>query len=108
MELVIHRRMKMSESENINQKIDNVVHQLMKEQLANLPTKNSVENNSFAYLEKGTLNLLLAYLLSGEKSKAEEIDDEELEMKLIKQLDEMLEESKEQFEEVIRLLKSLS
>ncbi|MEQ6354731.1 hypothetical protein ABNX05_08895 [Lysinibacillus sp. M3] len=98
----------MSESENINQKIDSVVHQLIKEQLTNLSNYSNTKNNSFAYLEKGTLNLLLAYLMSGEKRKVEEVGDEEIEMKLIKQLDEMLEESKEQFEEVISLLKKLS
>ena len=103
----------MSESENINQKIDSVLHQLMKKQLTNLPDYNNEENNSFAYLEKGTLNLLIAYLLSGEKGKSEklvheEIYNEELELKIMKQLDEMLEESKEQFEEVIDLLKKFS
>ncbi|MGE7997713.1 hypothetical protein ACQKOF_03345 [Lysinibacillus sp. NPDC093190] len=98
----------MSEFENMNQKIDSVVHQLMKEQLTNLPNNSNAENNSFAYLEKGTLNLLIAYLMSGEKSKAEEIGDEEIEIKIIKQLDEMLENSKEQFEEVISLLKKMS
>jgi len=102
MEWVIHRRMKMSE------KIDSVAHQLMKEQLANLPNYSNEENNSFAYLEKGTLNLLITHLIGGEKRKAEEIGDEEVEIKMIKQLDEMLEESKEQFEEVISLLKNLS
>lgn len=98
----------MRESENINQKIDSVVHQLIKEQLTNLSNYSNTKNNSFAYLEKGTLNLLLAYLMSGEKRKVEEVGDEEIEMKMMKQLDEMLEESKEQFEEVISLLKKLS
>ncbi|MEX3746929.1 hypothetical protein [Lysinibacillus xylanilyticus] len=103
----------MSESENINQKIDSVIHQLIKEQLTNLSNSSNTKNNSFAYLEKGTLNLLIAYLLSGEKRKSEdvgheEIYNEELELKIMKQLDEMLEESKEQFEEVIDLLKKLS
>lgn len=98
----------MSESENINQKIDSVVHQLIKEQLTNLSNYSNAKNNSFAYLEKGTLNLLLAYLMSGEKSKAEEIGDKGIEIKIIKQLDEMLEDSKEQFEEVISLLKKMS
>ncbi|MGE7928646.1 hypothetical protein [Lysinibacillus xylanilyticus] len=98
----------MSESENINQKIDSVVHQLIKEQLANLSNSSNTKNNSFAYLEKGTLNLLIAYLMSGGKSQTGEIGDEEIEIKIIKQLDEMLEDSKEQFEEVISLLKKLS
>ncbi|MGE7932079.1 hypothetical protein [Viridibacillus arvi] len=98
----------MSDYKNMNQKIDSVIHQLMKEQLTNLPSYSNEVNNSFAYLEKGTLNLLINYLISGEKIKAEEMGDEELEIKLIKQLDEMLEESKEKFEEVIRLLEKLS
>lgn len=80
----------------------------MKEQLTSLPSHSNEENNSFAYLEKGTLNLLINYLISGEKIKAEEMVDEELEIKLVKQLDEMLEESKEQFEEVISLFEKLS
>jgi len=100
--------MKMSDFKNMNQKIDRVIHQLMKEQLTNLPNNSDAENNSFAYFEKGTLNLLIAYLMSGEKSKAEENGDEELDIKIIKRLDEMLEDSKEQFEEVISLLKKMS
>ncbi|MDM5250692.1 hypothetical protein [Lysinibacillus sp. G4S2] len=98
----------MSKRENMNQKKDSVVHQLMKERLDNLSNYSNEENNSFAYLEKGTLNLLITHLLSGEKRKVDEIGDEEREMKMLKQLDEMLEESKEQFEEVIDLLKKLS
>ena len=98
----------MSKHENMNQKIDNIVHQRMKEQLTNLPNYSSEENNSFAYLEKSTLDLLITYLISGEKRKVEDIGDREIEIKLIKQLDEMLEESREQFEEVISLLEKMS
>jgi len=94
--------MKMSE------KIDSVAHQLIKEQLSNLPNYMNEENNSFAYLEKGTLNLLITHLIAGEKRIADKIGDEEIETRMIKQLDEMLEESKKQFEEVISLLKKLS
>jgi len=94
--------MKMSE------KIDSVAHQIIKEQLANLPNYIDEENNSFAYLEKGTLNLLITHLIAGEKRIADKIGDEEIETRMIKQLDEMLAESKEQFEEVISLLKKLS
>lgn len=98
----------MSEFENINQKIDSAIHQLMREQRTNFSNYSNEENNSFAYLEKGTLNLLITYLISGEKRKAEEIGNEELEIKIIKQLDELLEESKEQFEELISLLEKFS
>lgn len=92
----------------MSEKIDSVAHQMIKEQLANLPNYIKKENNSFAYLEKGTLNLLITHLIAGEKRIANEVGDEEMEIKMIKQLDEMLEESKEQFEEVISLLKKLS
>lgn len=92
----------------MSEKIDSVAHQIIKEQLANLPNYINEENNSFAYLEKGTLNLLITHLIAGEKRIADKIGDEEIETRMIKQLDEMLEESKEQFEEVISLLKKLS
>lgn len=92
----------------MSEKIDSVAHQMIKEQLANLPNYINEENNSFAYLEKGTLNLLITHLIAGEKRIADKIGDEEIETRMIKQLDEMLEESKEQFEEVISLLKKLS
>jgi len=92
----------------MSEKIDSVAHQIMKEQLANLPNYINEENNSFAYLEKGTLNLLITHLIAGEKRITDKIGDEEIETRMIKQLDEMLEESKEQFEEVISLLKKLS
>ncbi|WP_241747118.1 hypothetical protein [Lysinibacillus sphaericus] len=92
----------------MSKKIDSDAHQIIKEQLANLPNYMSEENNSFAYLEKGTLNLLITHLIAGEKKIVDKIGDEEIETRMIKQLDEMLEESKEQFEEVISLLKKLS
>lgn len=92
----------------MSEKIDSVAHQLIKEQLSNLPNYMNEENNSFAYLEKGTLNLLITHLIAGEKRIADKIGDEEIETRMIKQLDEMLEESKKQFEEVISLLKKLS
>ncbi len=92
----------------MSEKIDSVAHQIIKEQLSNLPNYINEENNSFAYLEKGTLNLLITHLIAGEKRIVDKIGDEEIETRMIKQLDEMLEESKEQFEEVISLLKKLS
>ncbi len=85
-------------------KIEHVTQQFIKEQLANLSNYNSDKNNSFAFLEKGTLNLLIAYLISGEKPKKQEINNDEFDKHLVKQLDEVIEESKKQFEEVISML----
>jgi len=100
----------MSEFENLEQKmkIEDITQQFIKEQLTNLSSSSSDKNNSFAFLEKGTLNLLIAYLLSGEKPKKQEFKNDEFNKQLVKQLDEVLEESKKQFEEVISLLGKFS
>lgn len=90
----------MSEFENMN-----YVHDLMREHLTNISQEN---NNSFAYLEKSTLNLLIAYLISDEKKKPLSINHKKIDRKIIKQLDKAIGDSKEQFEEVIRLLEKLS
>ncbi|WEA39066.1 hypothetical protein [Lysinibacillus fusiformis] len=82
-----------------------VIQQLLKDQL----NRRNVQDNSFAFLEKNTLQQLIAYLVSGEKSKNfEQRDHPELQTKWLKQLDEVLEDSKAQFEEVIEILKSFS
>ncbi|AMW99049.1 hypothetical protein [Rummeliibacillus stabekisii] len=81
------------------------VHDLMREHLTNISKEN---NNSFAYLEKSTLNLLIAYLISDEKKKPLSINHKKIDRKIIKQLDKAIGDSKEQFEEVIRLLEKLS
>ncbi|AVK86506.1 hypothetical protein C3943_25010 [Lysinibacillus sp. B2A1] len=96
----------MSEFEKAQQeiKIEDITHQFIKEQLSNLSSCSSDKNNSFAFLEKGTLNLLIAYLLSGEKPKKEQFKNDEFDINLIKKLDEILEESKKQFEEVMSML----
>ncbi|WP_286923449.1 MULTISPECIES: hypothetical protein [Lysinibacillus] len=86
------------------EKIEHITQQFIKEQLANLSNYNSDKNNSFAFLEKGTLNLLIAYLISGEKPKKQEINNDEFDKYLVKQLDEVIEESKKQFEEVMSML----
>ncbi|MFG3611554.1 hypothetical protein [Rummeliibacillus stabekisii] len=90
----------MSEFEKMN-----YVNDLMREHLTNISQEN---NNSFAYLEKSTLNLLIAYLISDEKKKPLSINHKKIDSKIIKQLDKAIGDSKEQFEEVIRLLEKLS
>lgn len=87
------------------QELSSVIQQLLKDQL----NRRNVQDNSFAFLEKNTLQQLIAYLVSGEKSKNfEQRDHPELQTKWLKQLDEVLEDSKAQFEEVIDILKSFS
>lgn len=91
--------------DNEKQELSSVIQQLLKDQL----NRRNVQDNSFAFLEKNTLQQLIAYLVSGEKSKNfEQNDHPELQTKWLKQLDEVLEDSKAQFEEVIEILKSFS
>ncbi|WP_445478680.1 hypothetical protein ACULLL_21495 [Lysinibacillus irui] len=92
-------------SDNQKQELgSNVINQLLKDQLS----RRNEQDNSFAFLEKSTLHQLMAYLVSGEKKNTGQNDNPELEAKLMKQLDEILEDSKAQFEEVVDLLKSYS
>lgn len=90
--------------DNEKQEFGSVIQQLVKEQLS----RRNEQDNSFAFLEKSTLQLLIAYLVTGEKSHVEQLEYPQLEGKWMKQLDELLEESREQFEEVVDLLKRYS
>jgi len=104
MVLVRHRHRRKTMSDNEKQELSGVIQQLLKDQLS----RRNAQDNSFAFLEKSTLHQLIGYLVSGEKKNIEQHDNGELQAKWIKQLDEMLEDSKAQFEEVIDILKSYS
>ena len=67
-----------------------------------------MNDNSFAFLEKTTLNLLLAYLLSGESRGKSEIANEEFELLILKQLDDIMDTNQKQFEEIIDLLRKIT
>lgn len=102
MEWARHRRKTMSDNEK--QEFGSVIQQLVKEQLS----RRNEQDNSFAFLEKSTLQLLIAYLVSGENSHVDQLENSKSEEKWIKQLDDLLEESREQLEEVVDLLKRYS
>ncbi|WP_155593313.1 hypothetical protein [Lysinibacillus cavernae] len=91
-------------SDDQKQEFGSVINQLLKGQLS----RRNEQDNSFAFLEKNTLHLLIAYLVSGERGSVEQTANPQLEAKLMRQLDEILDESKEQFEEVVDLLKRYS
>ncbi|MEY2373950.1 hypothetical protein [Lysinibacillus capsici] len=91
-------------SDNEKQEFGSVIQQLVKEQLS----RRNEQDNSFAFLEKSTLQLLIAYLVSGENSHVDQLENSKLEEKWMKQLDDLLEESREQLEEVVDLLKRYS
>ncbi|MBX8945213.1 MULTISPECIES: hypothetical protein [Lysinibacillus] len=91
-------------SDNEKQEFGSVIQQLVKEQLS----RRNEQDNSFAFLEKSTLQLLIAYLVSGENSHVDQLENSKSEGKWMKQLDDLLEESREQLEEVVNLLKRYS
>ncbi|EFI66943.1 hypothetical protein JIN86_14950 [Lysinibacillus sp. HST-98] len=90
--------------DNEKQEFGSVIQQLVKEQLS----RRNEQDNSFAFLEKSTLQLLIAYLVSGENSHVDQLENSKSEEKWMKQLDDLLEESREQLEEVVNLLKRYS
>lgn len=102
MEWAKHRRKTMGDNEK--QEFGSVIQQLVKEQLS----RRNEQDNSFAFLEKSTLQLLIAYLVSGENSHVDQLENSKSEEKWMKQLDDLLEESREQLEEVVNLLKRYS
>ena len=81
-----------------------MISEFMKGQLADLKEYSMEDNNSFAFLEKGTLNLLIAYMLSGEKRET----NEKFDRMVIAELDQVIENNKMEFEDIISYLKKLS
>ncbi len=96
------------EEQKLEVGLEQIVRQYMKDRLINVSDFIQEEDNSFAFLEKNTLQLLLASLLSGDKRVLVENGNGQFELSIVKQLDEMIEETKVQFEEVMDLLKKLS
>lgn len=81
------------------------IHQLMENQLKVINEENQVENNSFVYFEKSTLNLLLLYLLSNESHEASDGLEKEALTNICEELERILVANEKEFEEVIHLLK---
>lgn len=69
---------------------------------------NHEENNSFMFLEKNTLNVILDHLLTGDKRSSNGEMNGEFEGIVMEKLDEMMEKNKKEFEDIINQLKRLS
>lgn len=96
------------EQQKLELDLEQIVRQFMKNQLMNGSDIRKGEDNSFAFLEKNTLQLLLGSLLSGDKKVVEQKVDVQTRTNVVKELDNLLEENKVQFEDIIDYLKSLS
>ena len=68
-------------------------------------TSNKEEDKSFVYLEKNILNLLLAYLLVEKPRKTDEGREGAFELKILAELEQIMEHNKKAFEELISVLK---
>lgn len=95
--------------------IEEILRQFTKEHFSDL--NHQENNNSFIFLEKSSLNLLLAYLLSTPPTApptAPQIKDEQpskseaLELKAIEELDQLMNENEKEFQAILRLLKEIT
>ena len=89
--------------------VKSMIRQLMNDKLNELNTENQENDNSYVFLENRTLNMVILYLLMKEErgtngEKSAEID-RHFEGKIVEQLDQVIEDNKKEFEEMITLLK---
>ena len=92
----------MSETELV---MKQMVRQFMKDQLNNLKQDNQENNNSFVFLEKSTLNMLIIYMLMNGESLPEEEVNGDSQMKILEELEQDIADNKKDFEEIMALLK---
>ena len=85
--------------------VKQILSQLMEDQFNGLKGDKEEDNNSFIFLEKSTLNILLNYLLLNGKNQAYEEVDNDTEVKNLEQIEQIIVDTKEEFEEVLTLLK---
>ncbi|MEK4627022.1 MAG: hypothetical protein ABS944_11730 [Solibacillus sp.] len=86
--------------------IEHIINQYVKEHLSDLKENQKENNNSFIFLEKGSLNLLLTSLLSmATNSTVNNENDVIVESILLEKLDKIIDESKNDFESILDLLR---
>ncbi|MEK5068347.1 hypothetical protein [Sporosarcina sp. FSL K6-1508] len=85
--------------------IKHVIRQFMKDQLNERKEDRHENNNSFVFLENSTLNMLIIYLLmNGERRSFGEVSEDSQE-KTLKKLEQVMADNKNDFEEMIALLR---
>lgn len=80
----------------------------MKGHFSNVKENPQENNNSFIFLEKSSLNLLLSYLLSDKKNETAHLVNEEFEAIALEQLNQMMKDNEEEFKTIINLLKEMT
>ncbi|MER2029083.1 MAG: hypothetical protein ABS935_04305 [Solibacillus sp.] len=79
----------------------------MKEHFSSIKDELQENNNSFIFLEKSSLNLLLAYLLSNNKFETSYPVNEEDEREAVENINQLINENEKEFQEIINLLKDM-
>lgn len=111
MEVFPKRGQKMSEFDGKDHEllVDQMIRKLMKDQLQERNIDKQESDNSYVFLEKGTLNLLILYLLMKEERRTNgEVSgdgDRLFELKIVEKLNQDIVDTKQEFEETISLLK---
>lgn len=88
--------------------IEKIVKQLIHEKVSVTKENNLENNNSFLFLEKSSLELLLTYLLSNTKNAAPPIVTEEIELNVLELLDQVMIDNEKEFQAIIHLLKEIT
>ena len=103
--------MKMNDIDGKEQEllIKQVIRKFMKDQLDEQKKIIKESNNSFVFLENSTLNMLITYMLMNGNSRTygEMKGDENVfsHVKILEELDQIIGDSKQEFEEIITILK---
>ncbi|GGA38348.1 hypothetical protein [Psychrobacillus lasiicapitis] len=89
--------------------LKNLMRRLMKEQLDELKEEKKRSNNSFLFLENNTLNMLITYLVMNQTNRKDVamVDDSNKpsQEKILQELDHIIADNQQQFEEIITILK---
>lgn len=85
--------------------VKRILSQLIEDQFSELKKDKQEDDNSFIFLEKKTLNILLNYMLmNGENLAYGEVDND-TEVKTLEKIEQIIEDNKKEFEKTLTLLK---
>jgi hypothetical protein len=87
--------------------IESIINQYVKEHFNDLKENLKENNNSFIFLEKSSLNLLLTSLLSMATNSTSIGNNEIVESTVIEKLDLMIAENKKEFDELLNTLREI-
>ncbi|MER2108541.1 MAG: hypothetical protein ABS949_16560 [Solibacillus sp.] len=88
--------------------MEHIINHYLQENFSDLRENLKENNNSFIFLEKTSLNLLLTSLLSMTTSPTSNIKNKVDESTLIESLDLVINENKKEFESLLKLLRDIT